>query len=359
MTARRTVLPAAALALALAACGSGESKGSQSAQQGTALLAQTRTATAGSDAVSFRVQSTGSGASTDESFARRGADSAVTVEQADNGRNEVRRIDGVVYMRSDLDLPDGQVAPWIRIDLGADQTTWVALVGEGLLAPTPKQASALFAANVARVTALTSGDPRVLSVDPRSVRTGERPATISIAAKQAQFVGRSSTFFVGGQQVAQRTYTKGRWGSAVAPITAPSGAVTIEAVRDPQSAALPSELLRGPAGLPAGWTLRAVVGITPGQGDNTCQQVLTLHAATGQPISAGYLAVYLKPAGCDTPKADGAADFTAGKYSGWIGQADGASIGGLSVDGVSVRFRSSLPQAQLAQVLATWKPLPA
>jgi hypothetical protein len=358
MTARRTLLSAAALALVLAACGSGESGSSQSSQRGTALLAAATAFGNASDAVSFRLQGSGAG-NTDETFARRGEDSLVAAEFGEGGRNEIRRVGGVTYARADLKLPAGQVAPWVRIDAGPDQATWLTLLGDGVVAPTPQQATGLLTGQVARVTALEVGDAgaRTLTVDPKPVRNGERPSSIAVRRSEAAIVGRSAELFSNGKAFARRTYLGVRWGARAVPITVPEGAVSVEAVRDPQSAALPAAILRGPAALPAGWSLRSVIGITPTQGDGTCQQVLTLYAPTGRPLSAGYLGVYLKPSGCETPKVRGAADFTAGTYAGWIGQDAGASVGGLTVDGVSVRFRSSLTETELATVLASWGPL--
>jgi hypothetical protein len=356
MSARRTVMIAAGLALAVGACGGGGSSSDTTSKAGTALLAEATTNGRAADAVSFRLRSSGSGTKTEESFARAGADSLVTVETDQNGRTEVRRVSGTIYVRSDLQLPGGQVAPWVRIDAGPDQETWTTLLGAALVAPTPKETTRLLTANIARVVDVVGRDPRVLATVPRDVATGEHPSSVSIAAGEARFVGRSSTLIVQRQTAAQRTYSAVRWNDAVEPITVPEGAESVEVVRDPQSAALPAALQRAPAALPAGWSLRSVVGITPSQGDGACQQVLTLYAPTGRPLSAGYLAVFLKPAGCETPKPDGAADFTAGANTGWIGQDRGASVGGLTVDGVSVRFRSTLSEAELSKVLATWGP---
>ena len=356
MTARRTGMIAVGLALAVGACGGGGSSDDTTSKAGTALLAEATTAGRAAAAVSFSLKSSGSGTTTEETFARNGDDSLVSAETDQNGRTEVRRVSGAIYVRSDLELPAGQVAPWIRIDAGADQGTWTTLLGAGLVAPTPKQATRLLTANIARVVDVTGRDPRVLATVPRDVATGEHPSSVSIAAGAARFVGRSSTLFVQRQTIAQRAYSAVRWNDAAEPITVPEGAVSVEVVRDPQSSALPAAIQRAPVALPAGWSLRSVVGLTPSQGDGTCQQVLTLYAPTGRPLSAGYLAVYLKPSGCETPKAEGADDFTAGSYTGWIGQDGGVSVGGLTVDGVSVRFRSTLSEAELAKVLATWGP---
>lgn len=362
-TARLAAVVASTLALTagLAACGDDTSDAERTSQRGTALLAEAKASGAAASAVSFEQRTTG-GARAAEEYARRGDDSLVATQYDDGGRNEVRRVGGVVYARADLQLTTGQQAPWVRIDPGADLPTWIALLGDDLLAPTPDATAGLLAAGVARVTAVTPDGPvSKLSITPKRIANGERPTSISVttAAGAASFSGRSAAVMVNGRAAATRVYSKILWGDAAAPIAAPADAVAVEVVRDPQASALPASVRRAPAALPAGWGLRSVVGITPSQGDGTCQQVLTLYAPVGRPLAAGYLAVYLKAAGCPTPKADGAADFTAGTYTGWIGQRDGASIGGLTVDGVSVRFRSSLPEQQLATVLATWQPLPA
>lgn len=363
MTARTARLAAVvvsslAVTAGLAACSDGTSGAERTSQRGTALLAEARALGAVASAVSFEQRTIG-GAQAAEEYARRGDDSLVVTQYDDGGRNEVRRVSGVVYVRADLQLATGQQAPWVRIDPGADLPTWITILGDDLLAPTPGASADLLAAGVARVTAVTpDGAVSALSITPRRIVNGERPTSISVttATGAASFSGRSASVMVDGRVAATRTYSKVRWGDAAAPITAPAGAVAVEVVRDPQASALPAAVRRAPGALPAGWSLRSVVGITPSQGDGTCQQVLTLYAPTGQPLSAGYLAVYLKAAGCPTPKASGAADFTAGKYRGWIGQDRGASIGGLTVDGVSVRFRSTLSEAELAKVLATWGP---
>lgn len=290
MTARRPILAPAALALVLAACGGSSSDATSKA--GTELFADATGAGKAATAVSFRLQANGGGTA-DESFVRRGADSVVVGSYDAGGTNEVRRVGGVYYARADLELPGGQVAPWIRIDDDPAQDLWLGLLGDRIVAPTPKETTGLLTGNVARVTALEAGDPRVLAVDAKRVAQGERPDTVSVAAKAARFVGRSAVLFVGGNQIAQRTYSKVLWNDAVAPITVPEGAVSVDGIRDPQAAALPAALLRAPAALPEGWTLRGVVGITGSQSDGTCQQVLTLYAPTTRsPLSAGYLAVY-------------------------------------------------------------------
>jgi len=354
------VVGALVLPLGLAACGDGTSDAQRTSQRGTALLADAKASGSASAAVSFQQTTTGGGRAIEE-YARRGEDSLVATQYDDGGRNEVRRVGGVVYVRADLQLATGQAAPWVRIDPGADLPTWITLLGDDLLAPTPSAAADLLAAGIARVTGVTrDGGVRVLSIVPKAIDDGERPANVTVTGPDAtavRFTGRTAAVVVQGGRVATRTYARIAWDDTAAPITAPADAVSIDVVRDPQAGALPAAVRRGPGALPAGWSLRSVVGITPSQGDGTCQQVLTLYAPTGRPLSAGYLAVYLKASGCPTPKSTGAADFTAGAYTGWIGQDAGASVGGLTVDGVSVRFRSSLTETELATVLASWGPL--
>lgn len=367
MTARTARLAAVvagtlALTVGLTACGDDTAESERTSQRGTALLAEARDSGAAASAVSFEQRTTGGGRAAEE-YARRGDDSLVATQYDDGGRNEVRRVGGVVYARADLQLATGQQAPWVRIDPGADLPTWITILGDDLLAPTPAATADLLAAGVARVTAVTpAGRVSKLSITPKRIVNGERPTSISVTtggSPAASFAGRSASVMVDGRVAATRTFSTILWGDAAAPITAPADAVAVDTVRDPQASALPAAVRRAPIALPAGWSLRSVVGITPSQGDGTCQQVLTLYTPTAQPLAAGYLAVYLKASGCPTPKAPGAADFTAGRSTGWIGQDRGASIGGLTVDGVSVRFRSSLPATELATVLATWQPLPA
>lgn len=360
MTARTARFGAVvALALVLAACGGGSSEPATSAE-GTALLRAAERAGAASDAVSFRQRTVAAGRA-DEEFVRRGDDSLVATEYDDGGRNEVRRVDGVVYVRSDLRLATGQRAPWIRLEPDADLGLWLGVLGDDLLAPTPREVSELLAAGVDRVTALRrrGTGARRLAVVPEEVADGERPTSILIRRDEPAFSGRSAGVFAGDEQVARRTYAALRWGARAEAITVPEGAVPVDGVRDPQAGALPEAVRRAPAALPAGWSLRSVVGITPSQGDGTCQQVLTLYAPAGEPLAAGYLAVYLKAPGCPTPAATGSARFTAGTNVGWIGQDGAATIGGLTVDGVSLRFRTTLAERDLARVLATWGPLPA
>ncbi|CAB4776297.1 unannotated protein [freshwater metagenome] len=111
--------------------------------------------------------------------------------------------------------------------------------------------------------------------------------------------------------------------------------------------------------LPANWGIRAVVGLSTGQGNGVCQEVLTLYAPPAPArISDDYLAVYLEPTGCSTPRASGSADFVAGVNAGWIGKApDGSTIGSLQVEGTSLRFRTSLDATALASTLSVWGPL--
>lgn len=367
MTARTRFLPAVTgtlvLTLGLAACG-GSSEPATSAA-GTALLRAAERAGADADAVSFRQRTitrsrpdaTGRA---DEEFARRGDDSLVATEYDDGGRLEVRRVGGVVYVRSDLRLATGARAPWLRIEPDADLGAWLGVLGSDVLAPTPGAVSDLLAADVDRVTGLGRGEAgaRRLRVVPEEIADGERPTAILVRRAAPEFSGREATVFAGGEQVARRTYTDVRWGVRATAITVPDGAVSVDDVRDPQADALPAAIRRAPGALPDGWSLRTVVGITPSQGDGTCQQVLTLYAPTGRPLSAGYLALYLKAAGCPTPPAPGSARLTAGASTGWIGQDGAATIGALTVDGVSVRFRTTLGERDLARVLATWSPLP-
>jgi len=358
---RRSVVLASVVLLGLPACGGGSSaEPTTSSGAGSALLRAATRAGAASDAVSFQ-QRTISAGRAEEVFARRGDDSLVATEYDDGGRNEVRRVDGTVYVRSDLRLTAGGPAPWIRIDAGVDADRWIDLLGDDLLAPTPGEVSGLLAAGVDRVTAVRRAGPgaRTLVVRPVAVADGERPTSIRIRRTRPAFVGRVAGLFVDGERVARRTYAAVRWGDRAEAITVPAGTVAIDGVRDPQVLALPAAVRRAPAALPAGWGLRAAVGITPSQGDGTCQQALTLYAPAGRPLADGYLAVYLKAAGCPTPAGAGSAPFTAGANAGWIGQDAGSTVGGLTVDGVSVRFRTSLPERDLAPVLATWTPLPA
>ena len=212
-----------------------------------------------------------------------------------------------------------------------------------------------------RVTGVQStGGARRLAVEPDAVASGERPSRITLRADAPAITGRVAELYAGGARASTRTYSQVRWGARATPITAPDGAVPIDGALDPQATALASTLLREPTDLPAGWTRRATVAVTPVQGSGTCQEVATIYAAPAPaPISAGYLAAYLEPSGCAPVRQAGSADFVAGPNRGWIGTDPtiGATIGSLTVAGTAVRFRSSLPPATLASVLAGWRPV--
>lgn len=346
--------------VAVAALGACSGTSDATSKAGTRLLATATAAGRRASAVSFEVQARGRGRS-DEAFARNGDDSLVRAEYDDGGLLEVRRVVGEVYVRTALRIEGAPASgPWIRLAAGADQSTWLALLGSDLGAPSPEEATAMFAANVDRVTGLRiEPTARILAVAPDPVDAGERPSSIAVRPGEALISGRRAALYAGGDRVSSRTYRRVRWGDRAAAIEAPTDAVPVDGVVDPQAAALASTLLREPAALPAGWTRRATVGITPAQGSGTCQEVATVYAAPAPTsLTEGYLALYLEPSGCEPLRQAGAADFTAGPNRGWVGRdpSSGATVGALTVAGTTVRFRSSLPPATLAGLLATWRP---
>lgn len=354
-TARRTACTVVALVL-LVAC---SNTGNGTSRAGARLLDAATANGRRQSAVSFALDARGRGTAA-EWFARRGADSVVRAEYDDGGELEVRRVDGVIYLRTALRLFGAPPAgPWFRIDPGDDLGAWVDLLGIDRLAPTPATVADRLAADVAAVTDLArTGGGRVLTVEPVRAGTGERPSWIRIRRDQPEFAGRTASLYARGRKVAERFYRRVRWGERVATIAAPGGAMNVDGAVDPQAAALADTLLREPATLPDGWTRRATIGITPSQGSGTCQEVATVYAAPA-PLTEGYLALYLEPSGCEPLRQAGSADFTAGPNRGWVGRdpATGATVGALTVEGTAVRFRSSLPPANLAGLLATWRPI--
>lgn len=358
---RRWVPGALALVL-IAACGGGGGDADESAA-GTRLLTAATTAGRRADAVSFELQARGAGRAA-EAAARRGEDSLVEAEYDEGGLLEVRRVAGVVYVRTNLRIAGGPLTgPWFRIEPGADLGTWVDLLGVDRLAPTPEQVARTLRANVERVTGVdrtTTG--RALDVVADPVADGARPSTIRLRRELPEFTGRSERLVAGGRVVAQRTYRRVRWGERARAIAAPDGAIPIEGAFDPQAASLASTLLREPTDLPAGWTRRATVAVTPAQGSGTCQEVATIYAAPAPtPVASGYLAAYLEPSGCAPVRQAGSANFVAGPHRGWVGTdpATGATIGALTVEGTAVRFRTSLAPAAAAVALAGWRPIPS
>jgi hypothetical protein len=247
---------------------------------------------------------------------------------------------------------------WVHVANDADRTFILSLLGADYVAPSPKAVADLFAAGVASVNTLTTeAEQRVLAVSARSV--GERPSEISINRSEALFLGRVASLWSGKTKVGERTYRSALWGDAVPAIAAPTGASEFNGVFDSQVLQLAEPLRRRPVTLPANWGVRAVVGLSTGQGNGICQEVLTLYAPPAPArISDDYLAVYLEPTGCSTPRASGSADFKAGVNAGWIGKAaDGSTIGSLQVEGTSLRFRTSLDEQALSSALSVWGPL--
>lgn len=346
----------AVLVLAVGACSSAsEPKVSPS---GTRLLAAASVKSGASDAVSYSAESSGGDGSTArETFVRRGDDSIVAAEYDSGGRLEVRRVGGEFYVLSSLDLPSGTPA-WVHIANDADRTFILSLLGADYVAPNPKAVAGLFAGGVASVNAITTeAEQRVLTVSAKSV--GERPSEISINRSEALFLGSVASLWSGKTKVGTRTYRQALWGDAVPAIVAPAGASEFNGVFDSQVFQLAEPLRRRPVTLPTNWGVRAVVGLSTGQGNGICQEVLTLYAPPAPaPISDNYLAVYLEPTGCSTPRASGSAEFSAGVNTGWIGKApDGSTIGSLQVAGTSLRFRTSLDAEALASTLSVWGPL--
>lgn len=346
----------AVLVLAVGACSSAsEPKVSSS---GTRLLAAASLKSGASDAVSYSAESSGGDGSTArETFMRRGDDSVVMAEYDSGGRLEVRSVGGEFYVLSSLDIV-GATPMWVHVANDTDRTFILSLLGADYVSPSPEAVADLFAGGVASVNTLTTeADQRVLAVTARSV--GERPSEISINRDEALFLGRVASLWSGKTKVGTRTYRSALWGDAVPAIVAPAGASEFNGVFDSQVLQLAEPLRRRPTMLPTNWGVRAVVGLSTGQGNGICQEVLTLYAPPAPaPISDNYLAVYLEPTGCSTPRASGSAEFSAGVNTGWIGKApDGSTIGSLQVAGTSLRFRTSLDAEALASTLSVWGPL--
>ncbi|CAB4870554.1 unannotated protein [freshwater metagenome] len=346
------------LVLVAGACGGGSGQAEKVSSSGTRLLAASSLKSGASDAVSYSAESSGGDGSTArESFSRRGEDSVVTAEYDSGGRLEVRRVGGEFYVLSSLDIV-GATPMWVHVANDADRTFILSLLGSDYVAPTPKEASTILSGGVLNVRALKAkAGQRVLTVTARSV--GERPSEISIDRSEALFLGRVASLWSGKTKVGERTYRSALWGDAVPAIMAPAGASEFNGVFDSQVLKLAEPLRRRPMTLPANWGIRAVVGLSTGQGNGVCQEVLTLYAPPAPArISDDYLAVYLEPTGCSTPRANGSADFVAGVNAGWIGKApDGSTIGSLQVEGTSLRFRTSLDAKALASTLSVWGPL--
>ena len=344
------------LVLAVGACSSASEP--RVSASGTRLLAAASVKSGASDAVSYTAESLGgSGSTARETFTRRGDDSIVTAEYDSGGRLEVRRVGGEFYVLSSLDIV-GATPMWVHVANDADRTFILSLLGADYLAPNPKAVADLFAGGVASVNTITKeAEQRVLTVSAKSV--GERPSEISINRSEALFLGRVASLWSGKTKVGERTYREALWGDAVSAIVAPTGASEFNGVFDSQLIKLAEPLRRSPTSLPSGWTMRAAVGLSSGQGNGICQEVLTLYAPPAPArISDDYLAVYLEPTGCSTPRASGSAEFAAGVNAGWIGKSpDGSTIGSLQVEGTSLRFRTSLDAQTLSKVLATWGPL--
>lgn len=346
----------AVLVLAVGACSSASEP--RVSVSGTLLLAAASIKSGASDAVTYSAESSGGDGSTArETFTRRGDDSIVTAEYDSGGRLEVRRVGGEFYVLSSLDIV-GATPMWVHVANDADRTFILSLLGANYVAPTPKEASMILSGGVLNVTALKAkAGQRVLTVTARSV--GERPSEISINRSEPLFLGRVASLWSGKTKVGTRTYRSALWGDAVPAIAAPAGASEFNGVFDSQLIKLAEPLRRSPTSLPSGWTMRAAVGLSSGQGNGICQEVLTLYAPPAPArISDDYLAVYLEPTGCSTPRASGSAEFAAGVNKGWIGKSpDGSTIGSLQVEGTSLRFRTSLDAQTLSKVLATWGPL--
>lgn len=349
----------ALLVLAVGACSSAsEPKVSSSA---TRLLAAASLKSGASDAVSYSAESSGGDGSTArETFMRRGDDSVVMAEYDSGGRLEVRSVGGEFYVLSSLDLPAG-TPEWVHLANDADRPLVLSLLGSDYVAPTPKATSKILSGGVLNVTALKAkAGQRVLTVTARAV--SERPSEIQINRSEALFMGRVASLWSGKTKVGERSYRNVLWGDSAPIISAPSVTSEFNGFFDSQVLQLAEPLRRRPVTLPANWDIRAVVGLSTGQGNGICQEVLTLFAPLAPQvpvlISDDYLAVYLEPTGCSTPRAAGSAEFSAGEHAGWLGTApDGSKIGSLQVDGTSLRFRTSLDAQTLSKVLATWGPL--
>ncbi len=348
------------LALVAGACGGGSGSGQEPkvSPSGTRLLAASSLKSGASDAVAYSAESSGrDGSTARETFMRRGDDSLVTAEYDSGGRLEVRRVGGEFYVLSSLDIV-GATPMWVHVANDADRTFILSLLGADYVAPSPKAVADLFAGGVTTVNGLyKEAEQRVLTVSARSV--GERPSEISINRSKELFDGRVASLWSGKTKVGERTYRSALWGDAVPAIAAPAGASEFNGVFDSQVLKLAEPLRRRPMTLPANWGIRAVVGLSTGQGNGVCQEVLTLYAPPAPArISDDYLAVYLEPTGCSTPRASGSGDFVAGVNAGWIGKApDGSTIGSLQVEGTSLRFRTSLDAKALASTLSLWGPL--
>jgi hypothetical protein len=348
------------LVLVAGACGGGSGSGQETkvSPSGTRLLAAALLESGASDAASYSAESSGGDGSTArETFVRRGEDSVVTAEYDSGGRLEVRRVGGEFYVLSSLDIV-GATPMWVHIANDADRTFVLSLLGADYVAPNPKAVADLFVGGVASVNTITTeSEQRVLSVTARAV--GERPSEISINRSEALFLGRVASLWSGKTKVGTRTYRQALWGDAVPAIVAPAGASEFDGLFDAQVLQLAEPLRRRPVTLPANWGIRAAVGLSTGQGNGVCQEVLTLYAPPAPArISDDYLAVYLEPTGCSTPRASGSAEFAAGVNAGWIGKApDGSTIGSLQVEGTSLRFRTSLDATALASTLSVWGPL--
>lgn len=288
---------------------------------------------------------------------RRGDDSVVMAEYDSGGRLEVRSVGGEFYVLSSLDLPAG-TPEWVHLANDADRPLVLSLLGSDYVAPTPKATSKILSGGVLNVTALKAkAGQRVLTVTARAV--SERPSEIQINRSEALFMGRVASLWSGKTKVGERSYRNVLWGDSAPIISAPSVTSEFNGFFDSQVLQLAEPLRRRPVTLPANWDIRAVVGLSTGQGNGICQEVLTLFAPLAPaPISDNYLAVYLEPTGCSTPRASGSAEFSAGVNAGWIGKApDGSTIGSLQVAGTSLRFRTSLDAEALASTLSVWGPL--
>ena len=348
------------LVLLAGACGGGSGGGQEPmvSPSGTRLLAAASLKSGASDAVAYSAESsTGDGSTARETFMRSGEDSVVMAEYDSGGRLEVRRVGGEFYVLSSLDIV-GATPMWVHVANDADRTFILSLLGADYVAPNPKAVAGLFAGGVASVNAITTeAEQRVLTVSAESVV--ERPSEISINRSEALFLGRVASLWSGKTKVGERAYREALWGDAVPAIVAPTGASEFDGLFDAQVLQLAEPLRRSPTRLPSGWTIRAAVGLSTGQGNGVCQEVLTLYAPPAPArISDDYLAVYLEPTGCSTPRANGSADFVAGVNAGWIGKApDGSTIGSLQVAGTSLRFRTSLDAKALASTLSEWGPL--
>jgi len=263
----------AVLVLAVGACSTASEP--RVSPSGTRLLAAATAESAASDAVTYSAESLGGGGSTArETFVRRGDDSIVAAEYDSGGRLEVRRVGGEFYVLSSLDIV-GATPMWVHVANDADRTFILSLLGADYVAPTPKEASMIFSGGVLNVTALKAkAEQRVLTVTARSV--GERPSEISINRSEALFLGRVASLWSGKTKVGTRTYREALWGDAVPAIGAPAGASEFDGLFDAQVLQLAEPLRRRPTKPPSGWVIRAAVGLSSGQGNGVCQEVLTL-----------------------------------------------------------------------------------